>query len=416
MAKYFYSNTAVETTLAGNISSAATTLTVTAATGFPVSFPYVLAVGYGATDEELVKVTGASGTALSVERGFGGTSAQSHSLGAVVRHVYNAQDATDFRTHEETGADTHGVTGEIVGTGDTQTLANKTLTSPTIQSGALSGTFTGAPEYSGDATYTGAPTFTGNVTFTGGPDFTTAAPSFIGDTFGTTVIRTSATGEAVDRFQMRADGSMGWGDGTGARSVSFGRRDDSADSMGTGLITNSPLWFTRPSGNHDIIDTQVDGDAGIRFGIEADGSLFWGDGTSTTADCGLNRTGPDAMEMSATFRSTVQTDDTFTAASGFSVITADLRKTAGVCTISLRLNVTSTIAAESDGNITDQSVGVLPSGYRPATDQHYAVWSNSIVGGTCSISDTGIVTLRTAVPNVSIEAGTNMRISATFVQ
>jgi len=44
--------------------------------------------------------------------------------------------------------------GTIVGTTDTQTLTNKTLTSPTINAGALSGTFSGAPTYTGAITHT----------------------------------------------------------------------------------------------------------------------------------------------------------------------------------------------------------------------------------------------------------------------
>lgn len=43
----------------------------------------------------------------------------------------------------------------------TQTLTNKTLTSPTINGGALSGTLTGAPTLSGNVVLTGSPDFSG---------------------------------------------------------------------------------------------------------------------------------------------------------------------------------------------------------------------------------------------------------------
>jgi len=140
---YNYSNVAVPTTLAGNISAGATTVSVVSTVGFP-AVPFVVAIDFGASTEELMKVTSVAGLALSGTRGFGGTSAQSHSLGAAVRPVYNAQDAIDFRTHEDSTAQ-HGATGAVVGTTNTQTLTNKTLTSPTINGSTLSGTHTGSP-------------------------------------------------------------------------------------------------------------------------------------------------------------------------------------------------------------------------------------------------------------------------------
>lgn len=150
---YNYSNTAVPTTLAGNISAGATTVSVLSTVGFP-TVPYIIAIDYGASTEELVKVTSVAGLALTVERGFGSTSAQTHSLGAVVRPVYNAVDATDFRTHEDSTA-AHGATGAVVGTTTTQTLTNKTLTSPTlntptVNSMTFNGTVTGGVDIVGD--------------------------------------------------------------------------------------------------------------------------------------------------------------------------------------------------------------------------------------------------------------------------
>lgn len=186
---YTYSNTAIQTTLSGSISNVALTITVGATTGFPVAFPYVLALDYGGPAEELVTVTAAAGTTLTLgTRGFGGTSAQSHSLGAVVRHVYNAVDATDFRTHEAATAAVHGVAGTIVGTTDVQTLTNKTITAPAISNP----TITGGGSWAGGPTITGAtlntaslasPTITGTVA--GGASYT--APTITGPTITGTV-------------------------------------------------------------------------------------------------------------------------------------------------------------------------------------------------------------------------------------
>lgn len=126
-----YSNTAQETALAGAISGVTTSITVQATTGFPVSFPYTLAIDAGQANEELVSVTAASGTILTVTRGYDSTSAVSHEAGAQVRHVHCAADFRDSREHEAASTAVHGVSGSVVGTTDTQVLTNKNLTSGT---------------------------------------------------------------------------------------------------------------------------------------------------------------------------------------------------------------------------------------------------------------------------------------------
>lgn len=268
---YTYSNVALATTLAGSISAGATTATVAATTGFPGTYPFVLAFDYGASTEELVLVTAVAGTNLTVTRAFGGTSAQSHSLGAVVRHVINAVDLTDFRTHEAATSGVHGVTGTLVGTSDSQTLANKTLTSPTINSGALSGTFTGAHTYSGavtlsaggtlGGTFTGAHTYSGAVTLSGGGTLTgtfTGSPTLSGTVNHTGIVQstqslsnnvslaTIVTADSFDRFRLYASGMHEWGSGALTRDTNLYRSaadvlktDDSFHVGGTALLLGS---------------------------------------------------------------------------------------------------------------------------------------------------------------------------------
>jgi hypothetical protein len=167
---YYYSSTAVQTALSGSISAGATSVTVGDTTGWPVSYPFIVALDYGVAGEELVKVTNNSANTLTIVRAFNGTSAASHSLGAVARHVYCAQDATDFRTHEVATATVHGVAGTIVGTSDSQTLTNKTYNAG-IFSGAWTGTMAGTPTFSGAIPFTGSPVFSVNPSFTGSPTF-----------------------------------------------------------------------------------------------------------------------------------------------------------------------------------------------------------------------------------------------------
>jgi hypothetical protein len=130
MASRNYSSTASPTTLSAGCTNSATSIQVTATTGFPAA-NFILALDYGAVGQELVLVTNVSGLTLTVTRGYDSTAAVAHSLGAAVQHVHAAVDLRDSRVHEAAPTGVHGVTGAVVGTTDTQAVSNKDLTSGT---------------------------------------------------------------------------------------------------------------------------------------------------------------------------------------------------------------------------------------------------------------------------------------------
>ncbi len=130
----YYSSVAEKTTLVDALDVAATSLTVGAINGYPVSFPYTILVDRDTIDEEVMEVTGVSGDVFTVTRGVDGTPAVAHSVGAGVEHGTSARDYREARQHEGAGQNVHGIEvgSDVVGTTDTQTLTNKTLENATF--------------------------------------------------------------------------------------------------------------------------------------------------------------------------------------------------------------------------------------------------------------------------------------------
>lgn len=393
----FYSNTAAETTLSGSVSAGATSIQVGSVVGFPTSYPYTLAVDYGASAEELVSVTAAAGTTLTVTRGYGGTSAQSHSLGAVVRHVWDAQDATDFRTHEAATGAVHGLTGSIVGTSDTQTLSNKTLTSPTVNGGALSGTFTGSP------TLSGAPAFSGKPSFTAGMNSSRAAAT--DDAFGALV-----TADAFDRYRILADGKQEWGSGSGARDTVLYR--EAANT----LTTEDIFRVVRATGSENALSVRVTGDANSRILAFANGEIWFGDGTSTV-DTKLFRSAANVLETEDSFAALTETTASgMTAGTGWTAVSFTGRKTCGITSVWVVVNRSgATLTGDSQGNITDETMATIPAGWRPPADTGVIFNRGSVNIGGGTIQTDGQCVLNCSVPNGTVINGANVSFYASWV-
>lgn len=142
---------ATSATLTAPISTIDTTFTISTNTGWPTGsvgpFFVVIDAGTGSEEKILIATQAVSVcTVASSGRGADGTVAKTHASGASVYPCWSATEADELNLHGASVSAVHGVTGNMVGTTDAQTLTNKTM------SGA-SNAFTAIPQ----ASITGAP-------------------------------------------------------------------------------------------------------------------------------------------------------------------------------------------------------------------------------------------------------------------
>ena len=137
-----YTSKSQQTTLTSSVTSGALTFPVVSATtllgGTTVSTgqTFTVVIDPDTSLEEIVDITAISSNNLTVTRGVDTTSAQDHSAGAVIRHMIIGRDLREANLHIEASLNVHGIssTSAVVGTYDTQTLYNKTLSAPILTS------------------------------------------------------------------------------------------------------------------------------------------------------------------------------------------------------------------------------------------------------------------------------------------
>ena len=220
----YYRNGSPASTLSGNINAAVTTVPVTAVTTWPSTVPYTITVDKGLSTAEVMLVTFVSGLNLTVTRGYDGTTAVSHGIGAAVQPTVIALDFTEANAHANATTGVHGAAGSVVGTTATQTLSGKTLTSPVLTGPSITGgvTVTGtaalaattASSVTTSGTVQGATvTSTGNV---GANTLTTTSNASIGGTLGVTGAVSANAGVTTTTLTTSGAASLASGSVTAA--------------------------------------------------------------------------------------------------------------------------------------------------------------------------------------------------------
>lgn len=352
-----YSSRAQQTTLSIGVNASATSITVGNAAillggvdgaGLSATTTFTVVIDPDTALEEIVDVTGVSGNVLTIVRGVETNPAtgQAHGAGAVIRHMAIGRDYRESNEHIKASTTVHGITGSVVGTTDTQTLTNKTLTSPVATGLTLNDAsivFEGATANAFETTLTVTdPTADRTVTI---PDATT---TLVGtDTTQTLTNKTltsptiTGTGAIAGTFTGNLTGNV-----TGNVSGSAGSATGNA-ATATALATARTFQLTG--------DVEA---SGVTFDGTGNVSLTTVIGTGAIVNADINASAAIDKTKIAGTAITAADSGTITSAmiADGTIVNADVSATAAIAKTKLDLGGTITSADLVDGTIVNADI------------------------------------------------------------
>jgi hypothetical protein len=335
-----YSSRSQQTTLTAGINSSVTSATVVSGSallgGITISAgeTFTVVIDPDTALEEIVDVTAVSTNTLTIVRAIDTSPAtgQAHSAGAVVRHMAIGRDYREANTHIEATTG-HGATGAVVGTTNTQTLTNKTLTSPTITgTGAIAGTFTG--------------NLTGNVTGSSG--------STTGNAATATTLATARDFQIVGDVEASAQSFNGSGNITLTTSISTGAIVN-ADVNASAAIDKTKISGTAITAGDTgtVTSTMIANDTIVNADINTSAQIAYSkiNATNSIVDADINASAAiDKTKISGTAITAADTGTvTSTIIADGTILNADINASAAIDWT--KLGISSTVSSTEIGYV-----------------------------------------------------------------
>jgi len=406
-----FSATAIETTLVNSISSAATgdtttSVSVVSVSGFP-TVPYTLILGPDTNKEEVVTVTAASSTTLTITRGQDGTQAVSHTAGTSVRHGVSGRDFKEEQTHiAARGYDTdsgilsnagqthvHGLVsgdGSIVGSDQLVTLTRKTLTTPTINGATLTGTITSTASI----VVSGAGTITGLSS--AGMVASSAAPkNYVDSILGSATAASTSAASAATSATSAATSATSAATSATSSASSASAAATSASSALTSQ-TAAATSATSAAASATAAATSATSAATSATSSASSASAAATSASSAATSAGSSETSAIASATSASAAATSASSAATSATSAAASTSAAAASASAAATSATSAAASATAAANSVSTIATYASDALTSANSAATSASSAAASTSAAAASASAASTSAASAATS--------------------